>query len=271
MSSSPTVAFAPVSAAPSDERLSADQKGALSYFSGAVAAGEASLAGDQVSSRSASDAAEGAEAADGSGGEGTSQRGEVSSDSRKRMIAIAIVAIVAAVAIVAFIIVSTSHTGEEEVLEVVGGAEDETTTEEESDSATRQVTTTNGNPVEVVISVAEGETSLITVTYDDDSDYNGTAVGPWEREFLVTESLEASVGNPEAVTITEDGEEVEIEVGDDGEGTFSLEVNNVSSADEAASDEESSDKSSSGKKKGSSSKKSSSKKSSSGDSDSSDE
>ena len=152
---------------------------------------------------------------------------EIASDTHSRMLAIAAILLIVALLIVASFLLSSAGNKDAGILSVEGGANGSsvtTTTTDESGTATATVTTSNGNPIVVTVEVEEGSTSLINITYDDDSAYNGTAVGPWSREFQVTESLVAKFGTPSAVTVTCNGDVIDIPVASDGTGTLSLTV-----------------------------------------------
>ena len=224
----------------SDEALSETQKEALSYFSG-------SLDEDGPAQRTGTRKRVALEAAQ----QGEDGRGSLSEKvvaSRSRLIALVVAILVVVAIIAAIVLVTTSGSNGSGVIDVTGGAQDTTTTTSDPNSATATVTTTNGNPVTVVVSVAEGGTSLISITYDDDNAYSGTAVGPWEREFLVTESFTATVGTPSAVSITQNGEEAAFEEDEDGNGVFTLQVSTVATADEDEDEDTGSGKSSKSKK-----------------------
>ena len=151
-------------------------------------------------------------------------------ERRTRLIAIAVIMLVVAVAIVAAFLITTAGSGSAGVIAVQGAAQDETVTTPGEVGASATVTTTNGNPVSISISVAEGQTSLINVTYDDDKAYSGTAIGAWNRTFQVTESMEARFGNPDAVQVTENGQDVQIERLEDGTGRLSLVIQTANAA-----------------------------------------
>ncbi len=155
------------------------------------------------------------------------------SERRTRLIAIAAIFLVVAVAIVAVFLISTAGSGGGGVIQVQGGARDDSVATQDAGSASATVTTTNGNPVSVSIVVDAGQTSLVNVTYDDDKAYSGTAVGPWSRSFQVTESMEATFGNPDAVKVTENGQEVQIERQQDGTGKLSLSIQTANAASAA--------------------------------------
>ncbi len=152
------------------------------------------------------------------------------SERRTRLIAIAVIFLVAAVAIVAAFLVGTAGSGSTGIIQVQGGAHDDSVATQDEGSASATVTTTNGNPVSVSIVVDAGKTSLVNVTYDDDKAYSGTAVGPWSRSFQVTESMEATFGNPDAVKVTENGQEVSVERQQDGTGKLSLSIQTANAA-----------------------------------------
>ena len=228
------------SAVATDEALSETQKEALGYFSGPLDEdGTAQQTGTRK--RVARDAAQ-------QGEDGRSSLSEKVVAARSHLIALVVVIVVIVAIIAAVVLVTTSGSNGTGVIDVTGGAQDTTTTTSDPNSATATVTTTNGNPVTVVVSVAEGGTSLISITYDDDNAYSGTAVGPWEREFLVTESFTATVGTPSAVSITQNGEEAAFEEDEDGNGVFTLQVSTVATADEDEDGDTGSEKSSKSKK-----------------------
>lgn len=150
-------------------------------------------------------------------------------DRRTRLIAIAVIFIVVAIVVAASLLISSASNNENknDVIEVQGGAEGDSSTSTSSDEAgntTATVTTANGNPVVITLEVEEGKTSLINVTYDDDIAYNGTAVGPWKREFNVTKSFNASFGTPDSVKVTENGKEIAISSNEDGTGTLTVNI-----------------------------------------------
>lgn len=150
----------------------------------------------------------------------------VFSERRTRLIAIAVLLLVVAIAIVASMLISSASNNDGELIEVQGAAQGSSSTQTDSDdqgNTTATVTTANGNPVLISIEVEEGKTSLINVNYDDDVAYNGTAVGPWTREFRVTKSFYASFGTPDSVKVTENGKEIQLTKNSDG--TASLTVN----------------------------------------------
>lgn len=152
---------------------------------------------------------------------------EVFADKRTRMIAVAVVLIVLALVIVASLLLSSAGNQNAGILDVTGTNSESSTTETSTDSKTgaavATVTTANGNPVVVSVDVAQGKTSLVSVTYDDDKAFDGTAVGPWHRDFQVTKSFSATFGTPSAVTVTENGTTIDIPTTQDGSG--SLEIN----------------------------------------------
>lgn len=156
--------------------------------------------------------------------------GSVFKETRTRLIAIAAVLIIIVVAIAAHMLISTAGNDDSGVIEVSGGAEDTTVTDTSSKGATATIKTTNGSPVSVHIEVKDKETSLINVSFDDDESYKGIAVGPWSRDFQVSESMTATFGNPDAVTVTENGTEVQIEKNEDGSGVLTLKIKSKSTA-----------------------------------------
>lgn len=224
-----------------DEHLDSDQREALSYFGDAASAGDESQnARPRIRHRSQEARGESQGADGGFFSRVVHTLAETFADPRGRLVALAVIALAIALVIALAVFLSATGQHDADVIDVEGGVEQTESVEQEEGSATATVTTTNGNPITVIISVGEGETSLVTVTYDDDKDYSGTAVGPWEREFLVTESLSATFGNPDAVTITENGNEVQVATLEDGTGEFYLEVQTVSAeeAQDSSADED---------------------------------
>ena len=114
-------------------------------------------------------------------------------------------------------LISTAGHGNSGIIPVQGGVVNDTTTTDGENAAHKTITTANGNPVIIKIEVAKGETSLVEVTYDGANAYKGTAVGgQFSREFPVTESFSATFSNPSAVTVTENGNPIEIATNEDG-------------------------------------------------------
>ena len=240
-----------------DENLSSDQREALSYFgaasdqTGPVAGTAADLSGTRLSDLEVEEVAPersepGESGPDAERGERQSREGgvrEAIQRERPRLIVLAFAIIAVAAVILAVVLITTSGSSNTGVLEVSGGADSTA-----SDSATATVSTSGTDPVTITVEVASGEASLISITYDEDSAYKGTAVGPWEREFTVSESFSATVGNPDAVTITQDGTEVDMDLDDDGNGTYTLLVNNASDSSASSSSSKSSKNSKKSKK-----------------------
>lgn len=150
------------------------------------------------------------------------------SEKRTRLIIIAVVCVVAALLLIASFLLSTAGKSDTGILSVEGGAGEQTITDNGTDkktgSAVATVTTANGNPVSVSVDVPKGKTSLISIVYDDDKAYDGTAVGPWHREFQVTQSFSATFGTVDAVTVQANGNAVEIPTQEDGSGSLELSV-----------------------------------------------
>lgn len=139
------------------------------------------------------------------------------SETRTRIIAIAAIVIVVAVIVAASILISTAGHSNSGIISVQGGVDNETQVSEGDNASHKTITTANGNPVLIKIEVAKGETSLVEITYDGGNAYKGTAVGgQFSQEFPVTESFSATFSNPAAVTVTENGNPMEIPLNEDG-------------------------------------------------------
>lgn len=152
---------------------------------------------------------------------------EAFADKRTRLIVVAVACVAVALVLVASILLSTAGRDDAGIIDVSGGAGEQTLTEGGTDkdtgAAVATVTTANGNPVTVTVDVAQGKTSLINIVYDDDKAYDGTAVGPWHREFQVTKSFSGTFGTVSSVSVLVNGSAPEIAPRDDGSG--SLEIN----------------------------------------------
>ena len=152
------------------------------------------------------------------------------SERRTRIIAILLIVIVLGVIIAASMLISTAGNGNGGLIEVQGGAINDTTTTDDGNSAHKTITTANGNPVTIKIEVAQGETCLMYVTFDDANAYSGTVIGYYSREFPVTESFSATFGNPDAVTVSENGNVIEIAKNNDGTGILNIDIQAAASA-----------------------------------------
>ena len=149
-------------------------------------------------------------------------------DRRTRLIVLAAALIIVALIIVASLLMSTAGNENAGILNVTGGASGQSVTEQAEDKDTGAalvtVTTANGNPVVVSIEVKQGKTSMLSITYDDDRAFDGTAVGPWQRDFQVTQSFSATFGTPSAVTVKQNGNVIEIPTAEDGSGKLEISV-----------------------------------------------
>ncbi|MCD8199887.1 MAG: helix-turn-helix domain-containing protein [Coriobacteriaceae bacterium] len=170
---------------------------------------------------------------------------QIFSERQSRLIGIAVILLIVAVIIAAVILIPWNGQGND----VIPVDSDEEVVEPTiTTEGTATITMSEGMPLSVNISVVKGETSIIEVITDDNTAYNGTAVGPWSRDFEVTTSLEATFGNPEAVTVTENGTEIPLEKQEDGTGTLTVKVQNSSSSSQNTKKSETTKKNSSSKK-----------------------
>lgn len=149
----------------------------------------------------------------------------VFAERRTRIIAIAALIIIFAVIIAASVLINTAGHANSGVIAVQGGADNETMTSDGESAAHKTITTANGNPVIIKVEVAKGETSLVEITHDGANAYKGAAVGgQFSQEFSVAESFSATFSNPAAVTVTENGNPIEVALNEDGK-TGSLYIN----------------------------------------------
>lgn len=147
------------------------------------------------------------------------------SEKRTRLIAIAVIIIVIAVIIVASMLISTAgHPGGGNI-PVQGGVSNETMTTDGESAAHKTITTANGNPVIITVEVAKGETSIVEITHDGANAYKGAAVGgQFSQDFSVAESFAATFSNPSAVTVTENGNPIDIAINEDGTGSLYINI-----------------------------------------------
>lgn len=83
-----------------------------------------------------------------------------------------------------------------------------------------ETVTTTGPGFKLRVSVRAGLASSAKVIVDGLEGFNGTLQGGDSREFLVTDRAEVTVGKPEAVVVTRDGEEVTLPSGEDAHITL---------------------------------------------------
>lgn len=78
-----------------------------------------------------------------------------------------------------------------------------------------------GEPFELVVTVAEGSASWLEITVDGLEAYIGTLPGGETRSYTVNNAATVFIGRPQSVTITRDGENVPIPL---GQGTSTVEL-----------------------------------------------
>ena len=74
----------------------------------------------------------------------------------------------------------------------------------------------------VDVSVASGEVSWVEITCDGASEVAQSVTGPWSRSYTVHDSITIQVDNADAVTITDNGERVELSSHAGGLGSVTL-------------------------------------------------
>lgn len=149
----------------------------------------------------------------------------VFAERRTRIIAIAAIIIIVAVLIAASVLISTAGSSNAGIISVEGGVTNDTMTTDGENAAHKTITTANGNPVIIEVEVAKGETSLVEITHDGANAYKGAVVGgQGAQRFTVAESFSGTFSNPSAVTVTENGNPIEIALNEDGK-TGSLIIN----------------------------------------------
>jgi cytoskeletal protein RodZ len=86
----------------------------------------------------------------------------------------------------------------------------ETTASAGATSTAGQTTTTTGEGFKLRISIRAGLASYVKATIDGLNGYTGTLQGGESREFLVNERAQLTIGKPDAVVVTRDGQPVEV-------------------------------------------------------------
>lgn len=75
----------------------------------------------------------------------------------------------------------------------------------------------------VEVSVEQGSVSWVEITCDGTSEIAESVTGPWSQSYTVTDSITIQVSNPDAVTVTENGEPVEFSQRAGGLGSVTIE------------------------------------------------
>ena len=97
-------------------------------------------------------------------------------------------------------------------------------------------------PTETVVevSVAEGSVSWVEITCDGKSEVAESVTGPWTKSYTVEDSISIQVANPDAVTVTKNGEKVTLSQRAGGLGSVKIDGTPAAKAD-ASADEGSAD------------------------------
>ena len=75
----------------------------------------------------------------------------------------------------------------------------------------------------VEVSVARGSVSWVEITCDGESIIADSVTGPWSESYTVHDSITVQVANPDAVTVTENGEKVDFSSHAGGLGSLTIE------------------------------------------------
>ncbi|WP_417228807.1 RodZ domain-containing protein [Thermophilibacter sp.] len=109
-------------------------------------------------------------------------------------------------------------------------ATDEPATDDEgdggaADDANADADAADAAPEETVVevSVESGSVSWVEITCDGTSEVADSVTGPWSQTFTVHESITIQVANPDAVTVTKNGERVELSPRAGGLGSVTIE------------------------------------------------
>lgn len=88
----------------------------------------------------------------------------------------------------------------------------------------------------VEVSVASGEVSWLEVECDGESPIADTVTGPWSATYTVHDSITVQAANPSAVTVTENGEDVDFTSHASGMGSVTIAGTPAAEDAEAADD-----------------------------------
>ena len=133
-----------------------------------------------------------------------------------------------------------------------------------SASGTDGKSTTTGETT-VSVSVADGAVTWLEIVCDGKSDVADTVTGPWQQTYTVEDSLSIQASETSAVTVTQNGRQVQFESSTGGIGTMRIQGtkksdsstkktgSSSSSADKESSEESDSEETSSSRKSSSSS------------------
>ena len=91
-------------------------------------------------------------------------------------------------------------------------------------------------PTETVVevSVAEGSVSWVEITCDGKSEVAESVTGPWTKSYTVEDSISIQVANPDAVTVTKNGEKVALSQRAGGLGSVKIDGTPAAKADASA-------------------------------------
>ncbi|WP_455137148.1 helix-turn-helix domain-containing protein [Thermophilibacter sp.] len=92
-----------------------------------------------------------------------------------------------------------------------------------SDATDGDAATDEPTETVVEVSVAEGQVSWVEITCDGASDVANSVTGPWSKSYTVHESITIQVANPDAVTVTNNGEKVALSSRAGGLGAVTIE------------------------------------------------
>lgn len=119
----------------------------------------------------------------------------------------------------------------------------DTTSSDEEDEARQQLAAVDANSndtsdveTDVTVSVADGAVTWLEVVNDGTSDVADTVTGPWERTYMVTDSITIQAGDTSSVTVTRNGKQVQFDSLASGVGTVTIKGTAPASTDTASSD-----------------------------------
>ena len=89
---------------------------------------------------------------------------------------------------------------------------------------------------DVKVSVADGGVSWVEIVCDGTSEVAEQVTGPWEKTYVVTDSITIQVSDPSAVTVTKNGTQQKFDSKTSGIGSITIQGTQVTTTDASSSD-----------------------------------
>ncbi|MCH3943159.1 MAG: helix-turn-helix domain-containing protein [Atopobiaceae bacterium] len=101
-------------------------------------------------------------------------------------------------------------------------------------AASTAATTQAITETDVKVAVGDGTVTWVEITNDGKSEVAETVTGPWEKSFVVTDSITIQVGSTSNVTVTRNGQTVAFESKASGVGSLTIQGTKVSATSGSA-------------------------------------